>query len=430
MAYHLTTATKVNCTQRMENGIPLVILCYVQEQPIMGHDTFIMLSNNTIVDANVDIFHHAKASKEMGTVSLRRLKSTPYHYMDAPSVQLGEVTSPPQEALDFYLSQLAMYSAFEARAQHLQHTGKRLRCPRKRSHKKALGFQGTKKPSLAANETPHSCLRYSCKAYSTERRPINKMKKPWTWPSLTALAWANMLLEHSSGTQSHIWDAQRAHRVISKLCRRKQCVPPWRTEHLEYSSNSKRIHTLLNCSINNPFRTEPPGRGTTLPLHHTSIHQLSGGWHRRPINPGALGVIGNRARITIGRLSGHLVSRLICGPVLGQAPSSRHHQWPYSPRHCHPATIPWKILSRSGSTAARRPRYFHAYTGQFAGWARLISYLGPFCHESLTAMGKRCLNALKFRTRTCSCFTSLTSSIHQLLSTALCGGSTTGSVTI
>jgi hypothetical protein len=38
-----------------ENGIPLVILCYVQEQPIMGHDTFILLSNNTIVDANVDI---------------------------------------------------------------------------------------------------------------------------------------------------------------------------------------------------------------------------------------------------------------------------------------------------------------------------------------------------------------------------------------
>ena len=38
-----------------ENGIPLVILCYVQEQLIMGHDTFILLSNNTIVDSSIDI---------------------------------------------------------------------------------------------------------------------------------------------------------------------------------------------------------------------------------------------------------------------------------------------------------------------------------------------------------------------------------------
>lgn len=59
-----------------ENGIPLVILCYVQEQPIMGHDTFILLSNNTIVDSNIDINHHAKTSKEIGAVpqnDLRRL---------------------------------------------------------------------------------------------------------------------------------------------------------------------------------------------------------------------------------------------------------------------------------------------------------------------------------------------------------------------
>ncbi len=33
-----------------ENGTLLVILCYVQEKPIMGHDTFILLYNNTIVD--------------------------------------------------------------------------------------------------------------------------------------------------------------------------------------------------------------------------------------------------------------------------------------------------------------------------------------------------------------------------------------------
>ncbi len=50
-----------------ENGIPLVILCYVQEQPIMGHDTFILLSNNTIVDCDIDINYHATTSKEIGT---------------------------------------------------------------------------------------------------------------------------------------------------------------------------------------------------------------------------------------------------------------------------------------------------------------------------------------------------------------------------
>ena len=140
-----------------ENGIPLVILCYVQEQPIMGHDTFILLSNNTIVDANVDIFYHAKTSKEMGAVPLRRLKSTPYHYMDAPSAQPREVTSPQQEALDFDISQLAMYSAFEARAQHLQHTGKRLRRPRKRSRKKSTRFPKRQETFLSSEwDSPSS----------------------------------------------------------------------------------------------------------------------------------------------------------------------------------------------------------------------------------------------------------------------------------
>ncbi len=43
-----------------ENGVPLVILCYVQEQPIMGHDTFILLSNNTIVDCDIDINYRSR----------------------------------------------------------------------------------------------------------------------------------------------------------------------------------------------------------------------------------------------------------------------------------------------------------------------------------------------------------------------------------
>ncbi len=68
-----------------ENGIPLVILCYVQEQPIMGHDTFILLSNNAIVDSSIDINHHAKTSKDFGAVPLKWLKSSPYHHMDTYS---------------------------------------------------------------------------------------------------------------------------------------------------------------------------------------------------------------------------------------------------------------------------------------------------------------------------------------------------------
>jgi hypothetical protein len=65
-----------------ENGISLVVLCYVQEKPIMGNDTFILLCNNTIVDCNIDMNYHAKTSKEMGAVPLKRLVNTPYHYTD------------------------------------------------------------------------------------------------------------------------------------------------------------------------------------------------------------------------------------------------------------------------------------------------------------------------------------------------------------
>jgi hypothetical protein len=82
-----------------ENGIPLVILCYVQEQPIMGHDTFILLSNNTIVSTQNNSAHNA-----------------------------------PQEPVGFDAFQLAMYAAFDEKARHLQYTGERLRPTAKRRH--------------------------------------------------------------------------------------------------------------------------------------------------------------------------------------------------------------------------------------------------------------------------------------------------------
>jgi hypothetical protein len=62
-----------------ENGTPLVILCYVQEKPIMGHDTFVLLCNNTIVDCNIDMDYHARTSKKVGAVPLKRLVNVPYH---------------------------------------------------------------------------------------------------------------------------------------------------------------------------------------------------------------------------------------------------------------------------------------------------------------------------------------------------------------
>jgi hypothetical protein len=49
----------------------------------MGHDTFILLSNNAIVDCNIDINYHARTSKEMRTVPLKRLMRAPYHHTDA-----------------------------------------------------------------------------------------------------------------------------------------------------------------------------------------------------------------------------------------------------------------------------------------------------------------------------------------------------------
>jgi hypothetical protein len=104
-----------------ENGTPLVILCYVQEKPIMGHDTFILLCNNTIVDCNIDMNHHARTSKEMGAFPLKRLVNAPYHYTDAV------VGNKPDEPPDFDFSNLAIHAAFEARAQHLQRTSKRVR---------------------------------------------------------------------------------------------------------------------------------------------------------------------------------------------------------------------------------------------------------------------------------------------------------------
>ncbi len=65
-----------------ENGNPIILLCYVQERPIPGHEHFVLISNNTLVDINADINLHARASKEIGVLPLRRTTSEAYHYYD------------------------------------------------------------------------------------------------------------------------------------------------------------------------------------------------------------------------------------------------------------------------------------------------------------------------------------------------------------
>ena len=65
-----------------EKGNPIILLCYVQEKPIPGHDDFVLISNNTLVDMNADINFHARASKEVGVLPLRRTVDEPFHYHD------------------------------------------------------------------------------------------------------------------------------------------------------------------------------------------------------------------------------------------------------------------------------------------------------------------------------------------------------------
>jgi hypothetical protein len=87
----------------------------------MGHDTFILLSNNTIVDCNIDINYHARTSKKMGAVPLKRLVRAPYHHTDANALtQSDSAHNMAQEPLGFDAFQLAMYAAFDEKARHLQ----------------------------------------------------------------------------------------------------------------------------------------------------------------------------------------------------------------------------------------------------------------------------------------------------------------------
>jgi hypothetical protein len=67
-------------------GLTIVILCYAQHGPVLGHKDFVLIANSTIVAMECDINHHAKASGSiLGAVPLNRTSSEPYHYADSIS---------------------------------------------------------------------------------------------------------------------------------------------------------------------------------------------------------------------------------------------------------------------------------------------------------------------------------------------------------
>ena len=61
---------------------PIVILCFVQERAIKGHETFALICSDTLVDMKADINYHAETSKQGRILPLKRLISQPYHYED------------------------------------------------------------------------------------------------------------------------------------------------------------------------------------------------------------------------------------------------------------------------------------------------------------------------------------------------------------
>ena len=70
-----------------DHGNPIILLCYVQERPIPGHEHFVLISNNTLVDIGADINFHARASKEIGVLPLRRITGEAFHYHDEATQQ-------------------------------------------------------------------------------------------------------------------------------------------------------------------------------------------------------------------------------------------------------------------------------------------------------------------------------------------------------
>jgi hypothetical protein len=61
----------------------IVILCYAQHGPVLGHKDFVLIANSTVVGMECDINYHAKASGSVGAFPLKRTSSEPYNYFDS-----------------------------------------------------------------------------------------------------------------------------------------------------------------------------------------------------------------------------------------------------------------------------------------------------------------------------------------------------------
>jgi hypothetical protein len=67
-------------------GNPVVLLCYVQEQPIHGYNHFALISSDALVDIAADINYPAKMSKAGEILPLQRESETAYHYSDISTI--------------------------------------------------------------------------------------------------------------------------------------------------------------------------------------------------------------------------------------------------------------------------------------------------------------------------------------------------------
>jgi hypothetical protein len=72
---------------------PVVLLCYVQEQPIHGYNHFALISSDSLVDISADINYHAKTSKEGEILPLKRENDTAYHYSDASTNRISSTVN-------------------------------------------------------------------------------------------------------------------------------------------------------------------------------------------------------------------------------------------------------------------------------------------------------------------------------------------------
>ena len=59
-----------------EDSTCIIILCYVQNQSIKGHDNFVLISNDTSDDIRTDINYPSSMSQHAGIVLLRKAEQT------------------------------------------------------------------------------------------------------------------------------------------------------------------------------------------------------------------------------------------------------------------------------------------------------------------------------------------------------------------